>query len=62
MLKVAAARNGRRKSGVEPPHSKVPREITPDGRSGQTPFVGCLVNHNRHPSPLFFISVDSKGR
>jgi hypothetical protein len=34
---------------------------TPDGRSGQIAFSGCLVNHNCHPSPLFFISVASKG-
>src|SRR6267154_1196262 len=33
---------------------------TPDGRSGQTPFVGCLVNRNWDPSPCFFISVHSK--
>ena len=27
--------------------------LTPDGRSGQTPFIGCLVNNNS-PSPRFF--------
>jgi hypothetical protein len=31
----------------------------PDVRSGQTPFVGCLVNHNT--PPLFFVSVASNG-
>ena len=34
---------------------------TPDGRSGQTPFVGCLVNHNRDPYPVYFVSIASKG-
>jgi hypothetical protein len=34
---------------------------TPDGRSGQIAFIGCLVNHNCHPSPLFFISVAFNG-
>ena len=29
-------------------------------KPGQTPFVGCLVNHNT-PHPLFFVSVASKG-
>ena len=32
----------------------------PDGRSGKTPFVGCLVNHNT-PTPQFLISVASNG-
>ncbi len=30
----------------------------PDGRSGQTCFVACLVNHT--PTPRFFVSADSK--
>jgi hypothetical protein len=29
------------------------RSFTPDGRSGQTPFLGCLVN-NKIPTPLCF--------
>src|SRR5712692_6877215 len=35
--------------------------LAPDGRSGQTPFFRCLVNHNTLPHPLFFVSVASKG-
>src|SRR6267154_983229 len=35
------------------------RSFSPDGRSGQTPFVGCLVN--MPPPRGFFISVHSKG-
>jgi hypothetical protein len=34
---------------------------TAAGRSGRTALIGCLVNHNCHPSPVFFISVASKG-
>src|SRR5260370_40191971 len=37
------------------------RSLPPDGRSGETLFVECLVNHNRYPLPLFFVSVDFKG-
>src|SRR6266852_7984979 len=37
------------------------RSFAPDGRSGQTLFVECLVNHNRYPLPLFFVSVNFKG-
>src|SRR5260370_41480278 len=40
---------------------KEERSFTADGRSGQTPFVGCLVNHNAPPTPPFFVSVASKG-
>src|SRR5260370_1539214 len=33
----------------------------PARRSGQTPFIGCLVNHNRLLPPMFFVSVAYKG-
>ena len=36
------------------------RSLALNGRSGQTPFSGCLVNHNT-PHSLFFVSVASKG-
>lgn len=29
------------------------RSLTPDDRSGQTPFIGCLVNNNSPPPPVF---------
>src|SRR6266850_6801167 len=37
------------------------RSLAPGGRSGQTCFVACLVNNNTPPTPLFFVSVDSRG-
>ena len=36
------------------------RSLTPDGGSGRTSFIGCLVNNKTPPPPGFFATVHSR--